>query len=179
MVMMTQNSVEALLNSGPDRASKDYANAWSTVRARVARVSDAQKKAIWTTLLARLEGLGEPERRKPATQAEALLRATEANQARVVGRSRAAILRRIDEAQFKRVVVTDGKPWLFEAALQMIEDGAVSLHSFTHDFAERGPAAVEGRRKIRRLVLAPPDPERGRPCPWMSRKKQAEQEARI
>lgn len=179
MVMMTKNSVEALLSSGPDRSSTDYANAWSTVRARVGRVTDPEKKTAWIALQDRMAGLGEPLRRKTMSQAEALLQAQSANEARVLGRSRATILRKIDEARYKRALVTDQKPWLFEAALQMVEDGTVSVHQFGEDFAERGPAAVEGRRKIRRLILSPPDPEHSRECPWKSRKKQAEDEARI
>jgi len=179
MVMMTQNSVEALLNSGPDPASKEYANAWATVDARLGRTTNQEKRDAWLALQARMAGLGAPLRREPVTQAEALLRAGKAAESRALGRSRATILRRIDEARYKRALVTDQKPWLFEAALQMVEDGIVCLHQFGEDFAERGPDAVEGRRKIRRLILSPPDPEHSRECPWKSRRRQAEDEARI
>lgn len=179
MAMISQNKVEAILNAGPDTGSVEYRNAWATVAARLARTSEPSKRAEWIALQSRLDALGAPVQKSPMSRQDALGRAQEANEARSLGRCRASILRQIADAKYQRVMIADGKPWVFEAALQMIEDGTVSMHSCTHDYAERGPAAVEGRRKIRRLILAPHDPAYTRECPWVSRKKQAEAEARI
>lgn len=173
MVMLTLGAVEAVLESQPSLDSVDYRNAWATVEARLARSTDPDKLTLLQDLHTRMIELGEPRKPQPLSREEALAQAQAANEARVVGRCKAQILRKIAAAQYRRTPVTDRKPWMFEAALQLLEDGEASLTQSSEDFPERGFQPASGSRKIKRLVLGPPDPEFSRPCPWMSRKKQA------
>lgn len=179
MVMMTLGSVEALLNNNPKPDSADYRNAWATVEARLMLARDPGKVSALQALRGRMEAIGEPQKRAPLTREEVMVRARAAREVAVVTRCKSDITARIAAARWQRIAVTDRKPWLFEAALQMVEAGEVSVHSATENFPERGFAPAGGAVKIKRLELAPPDPEFSRPCPWVSRKKQAEEEASI
>lgn len=176
MVMVTMGAVEAILANDPKRDSVDYRNAWSTVNARLALTTDPVKSEYLLVLRDRMVAIGMPETPKTMSREESLLAAQKANEARVVGRCKAQILARIASATFQRTNVSDRKPWMFEAALQLIEEGKVSVHSVQEEFPERGFQPATGARKYKYLTLSPHDPEYGRPCPWLSRKKQAEEE---
>jgi hypothetical protein len=174
--MLTLSTVEAVLDNDPDPASVNYRNAWSTVGARLACTTDPVKSDYLLSLQARMREIGEPRKAPTMSREDSIAAAQAANEARVVGRCKAQILGRIASATFQRTNVSDRKPWMFEAALQLIEEGKASVHSFREEFPERGFVPATGARKYKYLILSPYDPEYGRPCPWTSRKKQAEGE---
>lgn len=173
MVMLTMGTVEAVLANDPKPDSVEYRNAWSTVAARMALTKDPFKTEILQAFKSKMDKIGPPQEPATMSREQALRAAQAANEARVVGRCKAQILARIASATFQRTSVSDRKPWLFEAALQLVEEGKVSIHSHREDFPERGFTPAGGPRKIKTLILCPHDPEYGRPSPWESRQKQA------
>lgn len=179
MVMVTMGTVEAVLANDPRPDSVEYRNVWSTVAARLRLTNDPVKAEYLLSLQARMREIGEPRRPEAMSREASLQAAQAANEARVVGRCKAQILGRIAAATFQRTNVSDRKPWMFEAALQLVEESQASVHSHTEEFPERGFKPASGARKIRTLILSPYDPKYGRPSPWASRKKQAEEEGRI
>jgi hypothetical protein len=174
--MLTMETVQAVLANDPKPESTNYRNAWATVAARLARTNDPVKADYLLSLQAKMREIGEP--RLPATMSreQSIQAAQAANEARVVGRCKAQILGRIAAAQFQRTSVSDRKPWMFEAALQLIEENRASVHSHREEFPERGFQPATGARKVKTLILSPYDAQYGRPSPWTSRRKQAEEE---
>lgn len=175
MVMMTLGAVEALLGEEPRRDSVEYRNAWSTVEARLARTVDPEKRTLLQALYGRLVAIGEPEKPPPVSAEEALARARAVNEARAIGRGKAQIEARIEAAKFGRVMVADSKPFLFEAALQMIEDGEVSFQSSVTHEPTRGTTPEGGRTPVRRVWVGPKWSQSNYTCGWSSRRRQAEE----
>lgn len=176
MVMLTLGTVETVLDNNPALDSVDYRNAWATVEARLVRTTDPDKRTHLQALHTRMVEMGEPVLPPAMSREQALAQAQAANEARVVGRCKAQIVGKIASATFQRTTVSDRKPWLFEAALQLIEDRQASMHSFREEFPERGFQPAAGVRKYKHLTLAPYDPWYTTACPWTSKRNQAAEE---
>lgn len=178
MVMMSTQNIEAFLRREDiDRASVEYRNAWQTVAARIARTADVSKAAGLELLRRRLDEIGPPVKQGRLPASEAFARMVAANEARAVGRGKELIRGRVQMARFGVVCVSDMKPFLFEAALQMIEDGEFCVQHAETGQTRRGPKPAEPRPNARRVWVAPLDGRPTRSCPWQSRRAQATQRA--
>lgn len=176
MVMMRVADIERLVEGGePDRSGVEYRNAWQTVEARIARTADPAKAASLELLRRRLDEIGPPLKRAPMPAEEAFAMMVAANEARAVGRGKARLKTMMANARFQVACVSDMKPFLFEAALQMIEDGEACVQHVEYGQPRRGPKPAVPRPDARWVWIAPADGRPSRNIEWQSRRRQAEE----
>jgi hypothetical protein len=176
MVMIPGREIEAMLTTVPDRGSAAYRNAWATVQSRIKSASKPGTIERLRRLEVALRAIGEPLPAPPRIpQTEALARGREANKARAIGRCRAAILRRVETSRWGVASVSTEKPFMWEAALQMVEDGELAFQRF-RPIGGQGPQLADGREKGTRIWLMRPYMGRGTPCPFQSARSKAREE---
>lgn len=190
MVMMTVQRCMEVAASKPDLSSVEFRNAVSTMNARVkaskcpALIAEAE--AIRASLLAH----GAPQAPPKLTPEErAEICRTSGQAARLVS-CKAALRRKLDAAPNGFLSVTDRKPTVFDAALELIEDEEVSCVYQTTETVYAGPMGPEGRRAVRRVTIVRPNARptlkairegvrfEPKPCQWASERRQ-KQEAQI
>lgn len=189
MVMMTVPRCIEVARGEPDVTSTAFRNAVSTMRARIKASHDPGLIAEAEAILASLLAHGEPQmpaKRSPEEIAE--VRRAAGHEARRAS-CKAALRRKLQAAPQGFVSVTDRKPAVFDAALEMIEDGEVSCVYQTVQDVYSGPLTDGARRPVRRISVAMPWARlRGKEvgadvkldatqCQWMSARRQKQEEA--
>lgn len=180
MAMMQLSACEELANNPIDRGSSQFRNALGTVSALLKMCKDPGREQRLLDLQARLLSQGEPLGKPRLSPAEISAIRREASAKALVARSKAALGRRLHKTQSGIISLTDIKPAVFDAALEMIEDGQAHCLQATTEGVYRGPIPKGGRRAKRWLVMAALDARieayHGvRECPWKSARKQAEE----
>jgi hypothetical protein len=191
MVMMTVPRCIEVARGNPDVTSSEFRNAVSTMNARIKASKCpgliAEAEGILSALLAH----GEPQMPAKKSAEEIADIRREAGRESRMASCKNALRRKLDYAKNGFVSVTDRKPTVFEAALEMVEDEEVTCVYHTVDQVYSGPISEGGRRPVKRVTIARPMAQmRGkemskgmkltpRPCPWRSERRQKAEEAQI
>lgn len=191
MVMMTVPRCIEVAQGKPDVTSTEFRNAVSTMNARI-------KASKCPGLIAEAEGIlfsllahGEPQmpRKRSPEELSEIRRLAGADARRTA--CKAALRKRLFDSPQGFFSLTDRKPAVFDAALEMIEDQEVSCVYQTEDTVYSGPLTNGTRRPVRRVTIARHYAElRGedvrdgmklqhRPCKWRSERRQKAEEAQI
>lgn len=169
-----------LANGTPDRGSDEFRHAVGTVSALLKMSKDEGRSASLRALQAKLLANGGPLTAPKRSKAELSMIRREASAKALVARSKAALNRRLHDTKSGIISLTDIKPAVFNAALEMIEDGEALCLMTTTQGVYRGPIPKEGRKPKRWLVLAALDARLEayhgpKTCPWKSARKQEEE----
>jgi hypothetical protein len=164
----------------PDRWSEEFRHAVGTVAARLKMSMDSRHTETLLALQAKLLANGGPLTAPKLSKAELSAIRREASAKALVARSKAALGRRLHNTRCGIISLNDLKPAVFDAALEMIEDGQALCLQATTEVVYRGPIPKGGRRAKRWLVLAALDArieayQGVRECPWQSARKRAEE----
>jgi len=191
MVMMTVPRCIEVASGAPDVTSPEFRNAVSTMRARIKASKCLGMVAEAEGILASLLAHGEP--RMPAKRSREELseiRSKAGADARREG-CKNTLRKRLHNSPQGFFSLTDRKPAVFDAALEMIEDGEATCVYQTEDVVYSGPISEGGRRPVRRVTIARTwaslrgkevsqgVPLEGRPCLWRSERRQKAEEGRI
>jgi hypothetical protein len=182
MAMLKLSVCEEVASKPLDRGSAEFRNAVGTVSALLKLCKDEQREGQLLDLQKRLLAEGGPLGKPRLSPAEISAIRREASAKALVARSKAALGRRLFNTQSGIISLTDIKPAVFDAALEMVEDGQAHCLQATTEGIYRGPIPKEGRRAKRWLVLAALDARieayQGiRECPWKSARRQAEEDS--
>lgn len=164
----------------PDRGSPEFRNAVGTVSALLKMPRNEGRREALLALQAQLLANGGPLAAPKLSGAELSAIRREASAKALVARSKAALARRLQNTRCGIISLNDLKPAVFDAALEMIEDGQALCLQATTEGVYRGPIPKGGRRAKRWLVMAALDArieayQGVRECPWKSARKQAEE----
>lgn len=181
MVMIKLERAREIAEGEPDLSSVDFRNAVATARAR-SRVSASHSSALEAQeILALLLAHGEPTAPPKRSPEEISQIRREAGHGARRATCKAALRRKLAERKGGFASVTDRKPAVFDAALEMIEDGEVSCIFQTVQTVYQGPISEGGRVPVRTITVALPDARmpcdaKPRECQWKSRRRQAEED---
>lgn len=177
MTMLTLSRCRQVAGGAPNVASAEFRSAVATVAARLRITFDPGKREGLEKLQAALLAHGEPvEPRKPSREELSAIR-RDASAKGLVARSKASLTRKLISVNSGLVSVSDRKPAVFDAALEMIEDGqAWCVHQVTETVK-----LDSGDQVARRVTLAAtfrplPSYSMIRDCEWKSRRRQEEED---
>jgi hypothetical protein len=180
MAMISLNKCKEIAAGKPDISSAQFRNAVGTMRAMWTRARSQERLDDCIETLNALLAHGEPVQRRKLSKAELSAIRREASAKALVARSRAALAKRLQRNRKGMTTVTDRHPAIFDAALEMIEDGELRCFGAMVENVYPGPEPEGGRPPVRHLTVAAADANVPswafpRDLDWKSSRKQEEQ----
>lgn len=177
MVMINMARAREIAEGQPDVSSLEFRNAVATARARSKACKTARLLDEARDVLRLLLAHGEPQQPPKMTAEELSQVRREAGHGARRATCKNALRRRLADARSGYLSVTDRKPAVFDAALEMIEDGEVTCVYQYVQTVYAGPISEGGRVPVRRVTIALPDARlpmdaQARQCQWKSIREQ-------
>jgi len=170
--MLTIDHCRRVAAGTPDPSSGEFRSAVAAVSAWLRNALDPAKRADLQNLHEALLAHGGPVKpRKPSREELSAIR-REASARGLVARARGGLMRKLESSRSGFVSAAEKKPAVFDAALELIEDGEAHC---VHYATESGSEGEHRKLVIVSSRFVMPPNALARECPWKSKRRQAEE----
>jgi len=169
MTMLTIEHCRRVAAGTPDTSSGEFRSAVAAVAAWMKNAVDPCARMNLADLHSALLAHGEPVKPRKPTREELSAIRREASARGLVARAKSSLRKRVPASRSGIVNLSDKKPAVFDAALEMIEDGEIHC---THFATSAGSDGEVRSMSVTWAGYIMPAWATIRECPWKSRRQQ-------